>query len=218
MFAITFASWSQQESATRFGLYRKLYGTLLKTEFILRQIKKINIQKCIQMCYFDKKCVSFAYGNFICVLYSTDPRAQLDESSLIRSSNSPLTMYIISSDNAIPCNIGNLAAYSNSDLEECGFDEKTTDSNCEGEWSSWNLRLDTTCNENAKVFRWRKHSRNCTEPLFGGRTWACLEKWSTVPLLLQDSKATFHEAKTVCGNLGKELFTGAGKTQSIISN
>ena len=218
MFAITFASWSQQESVTRYGLFRKLYGTLLKTEFILRQIKKISIQICIKMCFFDKKCVSFAYGNFICVLYSTDPREQLDESSLIRTIVSPLTMYIISSDDAIPCNIGNLAAYSYSDLEKCGFDEKTTDSNCGDEWSSWKLDFDTICDGNATFVRRKTQSKNCTRPLFGGKTWNCSENWSKKPMNLQVSVSTFNEAKSMCGNLGKEIFTGAGKSQSSICN
>ena len=200
-------SWSQQQLLRRFGVFQKLPGILLTTEFALKQISKIDQITCAKKCYFDKKCISFAYGNLLCILYSTDPRARLNETSLIRTNDSPLTMFIVSADTETPCYVGNIPARSYSDLEKCGFEEKMTDSNC-AEWSKWKPVFDTLCDGRAHFIWWRTRATNCTQPLFGGKTGICTEKQEKAPLLLDHWTTSFSVAYNFCADLGKDLFTG----------
>ena len=212
LFLLPFIIWGQHPLVRRFGFFRAFPGILLSTEFILKQVNNINQITCVKRCYFDKNCISIAYGRRLCILFATDPRAQLNESSLIRTDNSPLTIYIVSTDLAIPCYVGNNAAYSDSDLEKCDFEEKTTDSRC-FEWSEWNSVFHTTCDGNANFVQRRTHATNCTQPLFRGETANCSETWFKVPLIL-NGQATkdFEQASSFCHAEGKHLFTGSVAT------
>ena len=118
-------------------------------------------------------------------------------------------MYIISTDVEIPCFVGNRPAQFHSDLEKCGFEEKMTDSNCIA-WSDWTLVSENFCDGGATFIRWRTRYRNCTQPLFGRRTWNCYEKMEKFPLLLDHYTRTFDEATGFCDQQeGKKLFTGS---------
>ena len=205
---LSFLVRAKQLVVNRFGLFQKLPGIQLSTKFILRTTSGVDLTKCVKSCYFTKKCVSIAYGNLLCVLYATDPRAQLDESSLIRITNdSPLIMYAISTDFEVPCYGGNIAAYTDSDLEKCGFDEKVIDSNCT-DWSSWNSTFEWPCSDKAKILRFKTHARNCTRPLFGGQKGTCHEKWEKTPRLLSDSALSFGTARAICYGPGETVFSG----------
>ena len=120
----------QQDLARRFATFRTLPGFLLSTQFMFKPIKKINQIHCVKKCLLDKKCLSLAYGNLVCFLYSTDPRALLDEKQLIKTNKSSMRMYFISTDFEMPCFVGKIPAQLHSDLEKCGFEEKMADSNC----------------------------------------------------------------------------------------
>ena len=220
LLAVALVSWSQQIMVKRLGFYRKMSGLLMSTEFILKQISKTGLTKCLKLCLFDKKCISVAYGKFSCIMYVTDPRAQLDESSLIRTAaDASFSMYVISTDIQIPCFVGNIAAYSNSDLEKCEFEEKVTDSKC-SEWSEWNPIFESPCGENAKLLRSITHARNCTQSLFGGEDQTCWERWSQVPDALEVFTQDFDEAIDICGETSnisgqRYLFTDFFKSFSI---
>ena len=209
LLVLPFVTWGQHQLVSRFGFFRAFPGILLSSEFVLKQFNNINQIACVKRCYFDKKCVSIAYGRLVCILFATDPRAQLNESSLIRTNNSPLTMYIVSTDLAIPCHVGNIAAYSDSDLKKCKFEEKSTDSRC-FEWSEWNSVFHTTCDGNATFVQRRTHATNCTQPFFGGETANCSETWLKVPRFPQSQVTRlFNTATTICGDRGEDLFTGS---------
>ena len=166
LLAVALVSWSQQIMVKRLGFYRKISGHLMSTEFILKQISKNGLKKCLKLCLFDKKCMSVAYGKFSCIMYVTDPRAQLDESSLIRTAvDASFSMYVISTNIHIPWFVGNVAAYSNSDLVKCEFEEKVTDSKC-SEWSEWNPIFESLCGEDVDFLRSITDAKNCTQPFF----------------------------------------------------
>ena len=199
----------QQHLVRRFATFRTLPGFLLSTKFMFKQIRKFNQIHCVKKCLLDKKCLSLAYGNLLCFLYSTDPRALLDEKQLIKTNKSSMRMCIILKDFEMPCFVGKIPAQFHSDLEKCGFEEKMADSNCIA-WSDWKLVSETFCDGGANFIRWRTRDRNCTQPLFGGRTWDCYERLEKIPLLLDHYTTTFDEATGFCNQQErKKLFTGS---------
>ena len=85
----------------------------------------------------QKSCVQNALvvsGHHQCILYTTDPRSQINESSETRLTESSLTMLVVARDD---CYAGNLQA----DFINCGLDEKVTDSTCPN-WSKWEAVVD----------------------------------------------------------------------------
>ena len=163
-------NYTHSVTVYRFGLFHKLPGILLPSNFLLKQISGIDRkQRCLNKCLLHKKCLSAAFGSKMCILYSTDPRVQLSENSIVRTSSSSFTLWVISFDIDVPCFVGNIKGYRSSDFQVCGFAQKMTDSKCSG-WSDWDHTYDYPCEHttSAKILRSRNRTRYCTRPMFGG--------------------------------------------------
>ena len=177
----------------RLVLFREIPAVLLSTEFIERQFNGITKMNCVQRCRFDKNCMTIAFGLQYCVLYTTD--------------HSTLTMLVVANDD---CYNGNIQAYTNSDVIKCGWGKKVTDSVC-SDWSNWEAVVDQPCGGNASFTVARNRSRKCTPPLFGGQPCDGLafESQTKFPDILPNvSTLGFSNAKSICQNNNKALFTG----------
>ena len=206
MFAIL--NYTQSATVNRFGIFSKLPGILLPSDFQLKQINGIDTKRCLKKCMLHKKCLSAAFGSQKCILYSTDPRVLLSESSIVRTSSSDLTLWVVSGDFDVPCFVGSIEAYRPSDFENCGFGQKMTDSKC-SEWSDLDLNYVSPCSVYAKILKSRSRSRNCTRPMFGGQKCSGTQfeeqmKYPVYTFSVND----YSQAEHHCSQQGKTLFTG----------
>ena len=209
--SLIFISLNYTHSATvnRFGLFIKLPGTLLSSEFELTQIIRIDRKRCLKKCMLDKKCLSVAFSSERCILYSTDPRVQLSENSIVRtSSSSSLTIWVVSIGFHVPCFVG---AYRASDVEICGLGQKLTDSNC-SEWSDWSLNFVYPCDDDvnyAQILKSRSRARNCTTPIFGGKTCGGTRFYEEKKYAVAHFDTMNQmEAEVKCNETDKAVFTG----------
>ena len=205
-----FLTLNNTHSATvnRFGLFHKLPGILLPSHFLLKQINGIDEKRCLQLCMFDKKCSSVAYGSKRCIQYSTDPRVELNESSIVRTSSSDLTLWVISDGFDVPCFVGNIEAYRPSDFENCGLEQSMTDSKC-SDWLDIELSYVNPCGSNyANILKSRTRARNCTRPIFGGKkcTGGRFDEQTKYPVPYH-AVFEYAQAESYCNQINKTLFT-----------
>ena len=196
-------------TVNRFGIFHKLPGILLPSSFQLKQINRIDEKRCLKNFMLDKNCLSVAFGSKLCILYSTDPRVQLSENSIVRTSSSPLTLWVISGDFDVPCFVGSIEAYRSSDFETCGFEQKMTGSKC-SEWLDMELSYVNPCGSNyANILKNKTRARNCTRPLFGGQkcSGAQFDK-QLKHIVFYQSSNNYTEAESYCNERNKTLFTG----------
>ena len=151
----------------RMSLYHELPGTLMSNEFLIAELFRIDLLNCAKKCLAEKGCKSFAHGRWKCLLYSSDPRIEFFESSLIRTDNpSPLKLMVICTKVDIPCYINNVKAYSESHFATCAIEEKITDAKC-SEWSNWDYVYDSPCGNWANIQTFRQESNELV--LFGSQ-------------------------------------------------
>ena len=206
MFAIL--NYTQSATVNRFGLFLKLPGILLPSDFQLKQINGIDIKKCLKKCMLNQKCLSVAFGSKKCILYSTDPRVLLSDSSIVRTLPSVFALWVISGDFDDPCFVGSIEAYRPSDFENCGFGQKMTHSKCLGR-SDWYLNYVYPCYDYAKILESQNRTRDYTRPKFGGQTCGCMQfdelmKYAVYTFSVND----YIQAEHHCTQQGKTLFTG----------
>ena len=158
-----------------------------------------------------------AFGSKKYILYSTDPRVLLSESSIVRTSSSALTLWVISGDFDVPCFVGSIEAYRPSDFEICGFGQKMADSKC-SEWSDLDLNYASPCSVYAKILKSRSRSRNCTRPMFGGQKCSGRQfeeqmKYPVYTFSIRD----YSQAEHHCTQQGKTLFTGGLRRWAFVA-
>ena len=83
------------------------------------------------------------------------------------------------------------------------------DSQC-SDWSDWNFVYDSPCGVHAQFIKKRSHSRNCTQPSFGGRKCIGLkfEEQLKYPNIVPNSIVALQAATIKCGQFNQKLFTG----------
>ena len=81
-----------------------------------------------------------------------------------------------------------------------------SDSQC-SEWSEWDFKYDSPCEDDAKFSMQRNHSKNCTIPLFGGIGNQCQIEHQLKYANILEIAETFQEAEGKCNQVGQQLFT-----------
>ena len=214
LFILIFGSFLLYATAiknyNRFGFFNTIPKVLLSPEFIIKQINQVTTIHCIQLCMVQKNCLTAAFGMQTCVLYSTDPRAQLDEISVNRNETGLFILYTFSDAMKTLCYVNNLKVTLESDWEKCEISGKRVDSNC-SDWTADELIYEDICGVSAEVFKYRDSYRNCTQPInFGaqctGDNYIRKEKFVFLP----GGAAVYGmaAARAVCTGHGLALFSG----------
>ena len=157
-------------TVNRFGYFHKLHGVLPSWNFLVLDISGIDVRVCLKQCMRVEECRTFAYGAKKCVLFSSDPRAEVNESAIIRTtSDNPLTLWVISADFDVPCFIGNIQAFSQNDFNICAIEEKLVAAKAAVGWSNWTYNYESPCGDDARILVSKTRHVICTKALFGGK-------------------------------------------------
>ena len=157
-------------TVNRFGHFHKLPGVLPSWHFAIMDISGIDLKICLKQCMRVKPCRTFAHAAEWCVLFSSDPRTEVNESAIIRTtSDNPLTLWVVSADFEVPCFIGNIQAYSQNDFNICEIEKKVVSAKSALGWSDWIYQYESPCGDDAKFLVSKTRKAICTKALFGGK-------------------------------------------------
>ena len=200
------------QTYTRVGYFTPMANIRMAHKFFITQLSQIPMTRCIQRCMQHYQCLTFAYGYRTCLLYSSDPRTELEEPSLMRKFKIHLNFFTFHRTDQRLCYVNKIPVNSGHDIQKCAIGGKIQASKC-SEWGDWQSIYGGAKDERfvgkINITKSLERFLNCTRPLNNGvqcvgKRYERKEKF--VHLI---RKAVLEKkANEFCRSNGLELFTG----------